>query len=1113
MRDASQSPDAEDVAAPGDDIVARIAAIDDYIAGQGSRETLEATPEPDVDPAVLGGLLDTVLLLRQSAAAAGCVSTPAADAPKRIGRYEIRGRAGEGGFATVWEAWDPLLRRRVALKLRRPEALLAPSLRRRFVREAEIASRLVHPQIVTIYEVGEDGGQEFIAQEFCAGGSLAAWLERHPGPLPPRIAARLVLGLARGVAHAHEAGVIHRDIKPANVLLAPVSATGHEEPILGGDDGRSAGGWTVKLADFGLGKAWEDDGADALTQLTRDGANLGTPAWMAPEQIDPGFGAVGPATDVHGLGLLLDRLLTGRALRTAGTTADTYRQVLFADPPAADRIARGVHRDLAAVCLQCLAKRPADRYASATALAADLERWLEGRPTVVRPLPALTRIARAALRRPITALLVVGALAAAAVAGWAVVERSRAALRARIHQQEIARRDAAAELRRGFEALRGGNVASSLAHAETAGKADSGLAGSLAGRWLIRRTHGEREILLAAPKNATADQPRDLYSIALAPGGRTAALAGADGSIRLVRGLEGTPKTTVIPAHDEVNDVCFSADGGQLASVGQDGLVRWWRIADDALVPGGECRPGAGALYAVAFTGDGSALAVGGEDRVVRLVPLDAPAEPRELFRFEPPTGRNPEVESLVAVSGTTFAASCGETVVLIDGVGGGIIREFHGLQHRNGKAVLGSLTVSPDGTRLMACGTDAQAHIWEIATGAAVASLPSHPAWVQGCSFSADGTRVATACRDGGVRIFRIGTSALEGRFVGHVGRVWSIAYEPGGTLLTAGADGTLRRWDPRFTPDMALLREVPVPGRKIERLAMGPAAETAAEGRTILAVDSQHTTWRVDLATGDVAPVLPSAQGILELDYDAARRRLALSSGTRAPVSVTTFEGGAPAASASLTLPAGVDPAGAALSWTHTGNLVVANRAGLVFVCPPALDRVEPLATLVDPVHALAAAPTDPPRVAAAGRKNAIIPLGARRSRGPTWLEIGEDGWSTAWSPDGRLLAMGTRTGRVLLFDGLTGAACGALTAHERLVEAMTFSADGRCLVTADTGCVRISDVATLTTLDEIRPAWEVIAIRLLPDEAGLVIAGSDAETTRDAVARLAVLEFDRP
>lgn len=1111
MADALPPPGIDDAAAPPDDVVARIATIDDYIAGQIDRAALDATPVADIDATEFTGLLDTLLLLRQSAAADGIEPpTSPTDTPRRIGRYEIVGRAGEGGFATVWEAWDPLLRRRVALKVRRPEALLSAAARRRFVREAEIASRLVHPHIVTIYEVGTDDGSEFIAQEFCAGGNLAAWLERHPGPLPQQMAVRLVLALARAVSHAHAAGVIHRDVKPANVLLVPVTAA--REPLILTPGGDTAGGFTVKLADFGLGKAHEES-ADPLTQLTRTGASLGTPAWMAPEQVDQAFGPVGPATDIHGLGLLLDRLLTGRALRSGGTTAETYRQVLFEDVRPADRVAPGVHRDLGAVCLKCLAKRPADRYPSAAAVADDLERWLDGRPTVARPLPGAARLARAVARRPLFAALLVAAVAAATLAAWAIVERGHAARRALTQQQEIARRDAAAELRRGFEALRGGNVAASLAHAEAARTLDPQHTDSLASRWLKRRMHGEREILLTPGSTPTADRPTDLYAIALAPGGRACALAGADGSIRLVRGLDGTPTTTVIPAHDEVNDVCFSADGGLLASVGQDGRVRWWRIADDALVPSGECRPGDGALYAVTFTADGTALAMGGEDRVVWLVPLDQADQPREVFRFAPPPGKSPEVESLVAISADAIAAACGDTVVLLDSTTGTLGRTFERPQKGNHNAVFGSLTVSPNGRRLMACGTDARAHVWDIATGELVASLPSHPAWVQGCSFSSDGTQIATACRDGGVRIFALDTADLLGRFVGHVGRVWSIAFEAGGTLLTTGADGTLRRWDPRIAREMTALREVAVPGRKIGRLVMAPAAAGAPAGRAVVVVDPEDSTWRVDLATGSVMPLAPAARGVRELDYDAIRQRLAVSTANPAPITVTTFAAGVPVANGTVDLPPDFNGIGAVVCWTPSGDLVVADRSGLVFAFPPMLDRMTPLATLVDPVHALAAAPTQPPRVAAAGRKTAIISLDPRRPMEPVWLEIGEDSWSTAWSPDGSVVAFGTRTGRVLLFDGLTGAARGALTAHERLIEGLTFSADGRCLVTADIGCVRISDVATLTTFDELRPGWQVLAIRLLPDDSGLVIAGSDGETIRQAVARLAVMEFDRP
>jgi serine/threonine protein kinase len=258
--------------------------------------------------------------------------------------------------------------------------------------------------------------------EYCAGGDLAEWLEHHPGPMAPRQAAELVRTLATAVAHAHFNGVVHRDIKPANVLLVP--PLGPPGEVSRGGDGPITE-MVAKLGDFGLGKVSADSSHENLTQLTRTGTRLGTPAWMAPEQIDHSFGEVGPATDIHALGLLLDRLLTGRCLFGEKNEVEILRAVLLEDPVPADRVARGVPRDLAAVCLKCLAKRPADRYRSAMELATDLARFLDDKPTLVRPLSAASRVARSLPRRPLCSLPVAAAVAGLLVAGWATRERSR----------------------------------------------------------------------------------------------------------------------------------------------------------------------------------------------------------------------------------------------------------------------------------------------------------------------------------------------------------------------------------------------------------------------------------------------------------------------------------------------------------------------------------------------------------------------------------------------------------------------------------------------------------------------------------------------------------------
>jgi hypothetical protein len=322
----------------------------------------------------------------------------------RIGRFELRRELGRGGFGVVYLAWGPEQGREVALKVPTFAALLSPELRRRFLREARAVAGFDHPNVMPVYEAGEDGPWCYVVSAYCDGVSLADWLADQTALVPPRQAAALVAALADAVQYVHDRGVWHRDIKPSNVLLQLEGPAEGTQPgsacALGG--ARS----TPRLTDFGLAKLLDSD-----TRHTQSGAVLGTLPYLAPEQADGRLKDVAAATDVYGLGGLLCELLTGRPPFEVQGYAETLRRVISEGPVPPRRLRHKVPRGLQTVCLQCLRKEPGRRYPSARELADDLRRFLEGEPVRARPTPARERMGNWLRRRPALA-----ALAAVAVA-------------------------------------------------------------------------------------------------------------------------------------------------------------------------------------------------------------------------------------------------------------------------------------------------------------------------------------------------------------------------------------------------------------------------------------------------------------------------------------------------------------------------------------------------------------------------------------------------------------------------------------------------------------------------------------------------------------------------
>jgi WD40 repeat protein/serine/threonine protein kinase len=340
--------------------------------------------------------------------------SPSFEGMKQFGRFSVVRELGRGGFGVVFLAEDSVLGRRVALKVPRPEVLVTPEVRRRFLREAEAASRLDHPHIVPVYEVGEEGPICYIASAYCEGLTLAQWLRQQTVAVPIRLASRLAATLAVAVAHAHERGIVHRDLKPSNILLQQCeSITSTSEPVY------DELGLVPRICDFGLAKL-----LDQVSRETRSGVPIGSPVYMAPEQASGRPREHGPATDVYALGVILYELLTGQPPHRGETDLETLRLVCEQDPPSPRALRPGLPRDLETIALKCLEKRPTGRYSSAIELANDLQRFLDGRPVLARPVPPWERARKWVKRRPAHAALA-AALAALGLAAMGGLEWTR----------------------------------------------------------------------------------------------------------------------------------------------------------------------------------------------------------------------------------------------------------------------------------------------------------------------------------------------------------------------------------------------------------------------------------------------------------------------------------------------------------------------------------------------------------------------------------------------------------------------------------------------------------------------------------------------------------------
>ena len=724
--------------------------------------------------------------------------------PLQFGRFILKEVLGAGGFGVVYRAFDVNLEREVAVKIPHLGGL-SPAVRQRFLQEGTAAANLHHPHIVQVHQSGTHRGVCFLVSEYCPGRTLRQLLDEPRGVGSAQLAARIVLPLADAVEHAHQNGVVHRDIKPANVILDARNA----------QDGLP---YCPKLTDFGTARLV---GADQ--SLTSSGMLIGTAPYMAPEQVSAS-GEIGPACDIYALGVLLYELIAGRLPIHGSDSADTIQKVVSFDPVPLHRLEQGVPRDISAICARCLEKRPDMRYGSATELASDLRRFLNGEPTIARPLGLAARLVRWSRRNPLP-LTIMGTICLVFVLifsglAWhtarlrdlndrlTVSNRQAFEMKGRAEQSELhaQRLRYASDIRLAEKFWRAGDF-KSVRDILTRYKAKPGELDLRGLEWYFL----ERAVRKTA--ETIADHGSPLYCIRFAPDHESFVTAGEDAIIRLHDGATGELLQSIKSDQGEVNSIAFSPDGQALASAGDDGSVCLWRISDGARLDRFTAHDGM--AFGVEFTPDAKRLVTCGTDKLVHVW-----KDGQKEFTHRDHTSR---VEAIAVSPNGRWLASVGKDQTLV--VRGLRTGELH-LRWDEAHGTLSSVDFSPDSKTVAiteASGVTKWLRLFDLDSKSAILSR-EHPDGIRSVAFSPDGHRVLTTDNAGTARIWNVfsnvNTSAaseeLQETWQAHNSRAYSGTFGPDGTsVLSVGQHGQVRRLNAseaanQFVLDRSRLSEI---------------------------------------------------------------------------------------------------------------------------------------------------------------------------------------------------------------------------------------------------------------------------------------------------------------
>jgi serine/threonine protein kinase/WD40 repeat protein len=790
-----------------------------------------------------------------------------------IPNYKIRSVLGRGGMGIVYRADQTPLHRPVALKMLATQGPPTNEQLARFHAEAAALAKLRHPNIVEIYDYGEWRSRPYFVMELVEGQSLAARAEGIPQV--PRFAAHLMMIVARAVQAVHQQGILHRDLKPGNILLQNFSA---EDPHKTIDpmtsvtfEGRVL---APKITDFGVAKDLLAD-----QKFTMTGTAVGTPQYMAPEQAESEYQAMGPATDVYGLGATLYELLTGQPPIRGATPLETLAQIATHEPAPPSRLQPGVPRDLDVICGKCLEKLPTRRYATAQALADDLQCYLEQRPIKARPTGSFTRAVRWFYRHPMVAGFagLSAVLACALVASMLVYNfrLTRALSEAKANAEESRERMVKLFTVSGMSDVEEGLAFNGLLWFSEGLHEDQGRAEAERRHRTRYATTYNRVPHLRYLWGGTDH----LSAITVSPNGQWTAIADLSGGVQFWELASGRKLGPLLKLSSPLISLALSNDGKWAAGIDSTGVVRLWDPTDSKTE--GRIIKGEAPFDQIIFHPAGEVLILRQKDSVLRLWNIDAKA-----WKQIPGWPAKPPIKTILSLDGSRAATitESAETTVsekeskkliarvwsTLDGPGGArpmlldgsvqqmaVSNDGHRLAivddrvpsvariwdvqegqplkvpepHANVPAVLG-MAFNPKGTILMTSNADHRGRFWDARTGAlAFIGLPNGSDSPE-IAFSMDGKLLATGGFDNQARVWNVPRGDARTPPLQHQGTLQFVAFGHNDAFLLTADPNALRVWEFDKLPAPTVLPRLELP-------ALGIKEEVSADGRYRLVID----------------------------------------------------------------------------------------------------------------------------------------------------------------------------------------------------------------------------------------------------------------------------------